>query len=211
MEESGGFGAWITIEVNGKRIVWAACYILQALAAIFATVAFAVASCDEIPYMLEKFDEEERRVIRRNCRGKKLKESFGTYEPVFPVVFRKEGNYLLIEAFENQQLVGRERVEAREYVKAALEFLDEYLKGTKDEAYVTGLERVKELVRESRYGDDTEYPGYISKEKAISMITEELERITQKKPDGNLLSLLSGDPANKYDVIVVREKLLGDF
>ncbi|MDI3475875.1 MAG: hypothetical protein PWQ95_1603 [Thermococcaceae archaeon] len=42
------------------------------------------------------------------------------------------------------------------------------------------------------------------------MITEELERITQKKPDGNLLSLLSGDPANKYDVSVIRKKLLGD-
>ncbi|EHR77415.1 hypothetical protein OCC_13111 [Thermococcus litoralis DSM 5473] len=147
LEESGGFGAWITIEVNGKRIVWAACYILQAISGILATVTLAVASCDGIPYVLEKFGEDEIRVIKGNCRDEELRVSFGTYEPVSPVVFRKEGNYLLIEAFENQQLVGRERVEVREYVKAALEFLDEYLKGTKDEAYVTGLERVKELVK----------------------------------------------------------------
>jgi len=152
LKDSEGFGAWIIIEVNGKRIVWAACYIVQALSAILATVTFAVASCDEIPYVLEKF-EEERRVIRRNCKGKKLKESFGTYEPISPVVFRKEDNYLLIEAFENDRLVGRERVEVREYVKAALEFLEEYLRGTRDEAYLTGLERVKELVRKSRYKD----------------------------------------------------------
>lgn len=55
LEESGGFGAWITIEVNGKRIVWAACYILQAISGILATVTFTLASCDEIPYVLEKF------------------------------------------------------------------------------------------------------------------------------------------------------------
>ncbi|WP_157254980.1 hypothetical protein [Palaeococcus ferrophilus] len=76
LEESGGFGAWITIEVNGKRIVWAACYILQALAAIFATVAFAVASCDEIPYVLEKFEEDERRVIRNISCGERTPHYF---------------------------------------------------------------------------------------------------------------------------------------
>ena len=153
LEESGGFGAWIIIEINRKRLVWAACYIVQALAAILSTVAFAVASCDEIPYVLEKFEEDERRAIRRNCRGGKLEVGFGTYEPISPVVFRKEDDYLLIEAFENDRLVGRERVEVREYVKAALEFLEEYLRGTGDEAYLTGLERVKELVRRSRYKD----------------------------------------------------------
>jgi len=150
LKDSEGFGAWIIIEVNGKRIVWAACYIVQALAAIFATVTFAVASCDEISYVLEKFEEDERRVIRRNCRDGELRVSFDTYEPISPVVFRKEGDYLLIEAFENDRLVGRERVEVREYVKAALEFLEEYLRGTRDEAYLTGLEGVKELVRKSR-------------------------------------------------------------
>ncbi|QDA31167.1 hypothetical protein FH039_05545 [Thermococcus indicus] len=153
LEESEGYGAWIIIEVNGKRIVWAACYIVQALSAILATVTFAVASCDEILYVLEKFEEDEGWVIRRNCRGGKLEVGFGTYEPISPVVFRKEGDYLLIEAFENDRLVGRERVEVREYVKAALEFLEEYLRGTKDRAYLTGLERVKELVRKSRYKD----------------------------------------------------------
>jgi len=59
--------------------VWAACYIVQALAAILSTVAFAVASCDEIPYVLEKFEEDERRAIRRNSRGGKLEVGFGTY------------------------------------------------------------------------------------------------------------------------------------
>lgn len=68
LEESGGFGAWITIEVNGKRIVWAACYILQAISGILATVAFAVASCNETPYVLGRFEEDERGVIRENCR-----------------------------------------------------------------------------------------------------------------------------------------------
>ncbi|AEH25314.1 hypothetical protein [Pyrococcus yayanosii] len=132
LEESEGFGAWVIIEVNGKRIVWVACYIVQALSAILATVTFAVSSCDEIPYVLEKFEEEGGWVIRRNCRGGKLEVGFGTYEPVSPVVFRKEGDYLLIEAFEDGRFIGRERVEVREYVKAALEFLEECLKGTRD-------------------------------------------------------------------------------
>lgn len=48
---------------------------------------------------------------------------FGTYEPVSPVVFRKEGNYLLIEAFENDRLVGRERVEVRSTLKLLLNSL----------------------------------------------------------------------------------------
>lgn len=153
LEESKGFGAWIIIGINGKRIVWATCYIVQALSAILATVTFAVASCDEILYVLEKFEEDERRVIRRNCRGGELRVGFSTYEPISPVVFRKEGDYLFIEAFENDRVVGRERVGVREYVKAALEFLEEYLKGTRDEAYLRGLERVKELMRKSKYKD----------------------------------------------------------
>ncbi|NJF25815.1 hypothetical protein [Thermococcus sp. Bubb.Bath] len=147
LKESEGFGAWIIIEVNGKRIVWAACYIVQALAAILATATFAVASCDGIPYVLEKFEEDERRGIWENCRDRELRVSFGTYEPISPVVFKKEGDYLLIEAFEDDRLVGRERVEVREYVKAALEFLEGYLKGTKDETYLTGLDRIKELAK----------------------------------------------------------------
>ncbi|ASJ12470.1 hypothetical protein [Thermococcus thioreducens] len=153
LEESEGFGAEIEVEINGKEFVLALCYIVQALAAMLATVTFAVSSCDEIPYVLEKFEEDERWVIRRNCRDGKLRVGFGTYEPVSPVVFRKEGDYLLIEAFEDGRFIGRERVEVREYVKAALEFLKEYLKGTRDEAYLTGLERVKELVRKSKYKD----------------------------------------------------------
>ncbi len=153
LKESEGFGAEIEVEINGKEFVLALCYIVQALSAILATVTFAVSSCDEIPYVLEKFEEDERRVIRRNCRGRKLEVGFGTYEPISPVVFRKEGDYLLIEAFEDGRFIGRERVEVREYVKAALEFLEEYLKGTSDEAYLTGLERVKELVRKSEYKD----------------------------------------------------------
>ncbi|MBO8174874.1 MAG: hypothetical protein H0Z18_06405 [Thermococcus sp.] len=129
----------------------AACYIVQALEAILATITYVVTSCEEILYVLEKFEEDDRRAITRNCRNGELGVSFGTYEPIYAVVFRKESDYLLIEAFEDGRLVGREKVRVQEYVKAALGFLEEYLKGTKDEAYLTGLERVKELVRKSKY------------------------------------------------------------
>jgi len=44
LKESEGFGAWLIIEVNEKRIVWAACYIVQALSALFASVTYAVKS-----------------------------------------------------------------------------------------------------------------------------------------------------------------------
>ena len=47
LKESDGFGAEIEVEINGKEFVLALCYIVQALAAILATVTFAVASCDE--------------------------------------------------------------------------------------------------------------------------------------------------------------------
>ncbi|KQH82525.1 hypothetical protein [Thermococcus thioreducens] len=73
LEESEGFGAEIEVEINGKEFVLALCYIVQALAAMLATVTFAVSSCDEIPYVLEKFEEDERWVIRRNCRDGKLR------------------------------------------------------------------------------------------------------------------------------------------
>lgn len=151
LKESDGFGAEIEVEINGKEFVLALCYIVQALAAILATVTFAVASCDEIPYVLEKFEEDERQVIRRNCRDGRLRVGFGTYEPMSPVVFKKEGDYLVIEAFENDRLVGRGRVKVREYVKAAVGFLEEYLKDATEDAYLTALERVKELIRNSRY------------------------------------------------------------
>jgi len=36
-------------------------------------------------------------------------------------------------------------------VKAAVGFLEEYLKDTTEDAYLTALERVKELIRNSRY------------------------------------------------------------
>jgi hypothetical protein len=36
----------------------------------------------KILYVLEKFEEDEKRVIRRNCRDRKLRVSFGTYGPL---------------------------------------------------------------------------------------------------------------------------------
>ncbi|USS40972.1 hypothetical protein NF865_01765 [Thermococcus aggregans] len=147
LKESGGFGAWIIMEVNGKRLVWASCYIKQALSGLLASIAYALDSCSAIPHVLGSFNEEDVNVILRNCRDKEFIESFGTYEPLVTVVFRKIGGHLLIESWENKKLVGREKVEIEEYVKAILEFLREYLEETDNEAYLTAFKRAEELAR----------------------------------------------------------------
>ncbi|WP_175060178.1 hypothetical protein [Thermococcus sp. 2319x1] len=60
----------------------------------------------------------------RNCKNGELRVSFGTYEPIFVVVFRKEGDYVVIKSFEERQFVGREKIGVEEYVKAAVGFLE---------------------------------------------------------------------------------------
>lgn len=87
--------------------------------------------------------------------------TLGSFDPRPIFVFRDSGELLLVSP--SRKTVAR--VPAKDIVPAV-------------------SSAVLDVVDWLKKWDDTEYPGYISKEKAISMITEELGRIKQKKPAG---------------------------